>query len=102
MKIRCCVAYGFQESEKVENKENFWKYLDEEVYFAAIANAGFVLQFDGNLWAGSGIIPGDPRSQNYNGKIFQEYLERNKNLTVVNSLPICEGVITRERKKKKH
>ena len=51
------------------------------------------------MWAGSGIIPGDPRSQNYNGKIFQEYLERNKNLTVVNSLPICEGVITRERKK---
>ena len=43
LKIRCCVAYGFQESEKVENKENFWKYLDEEVYFAAIANAGFVL-----------------------------------------------------------
>ena len=97
MKIRCCVAYGFQESEKVENKENFWKYLDEEVYFAAIANAGFVLQFDGNLWAGSDIISGDPRTQNRNGKMFKAFLERHPHLTIVNSLPACEGKITRRR-----
>ena len=97
LKIRCCAAYGFQESEKVENKENFWKYLDEEVHFAAITNAGFVLQFDGNLWAGSDIISGDPRIQNRNGKMFKSFLERHPHLTIVNSLPVCEGKITRRR-----
>ena len=97
LKIRCCVAYGFQESEKVENKENFWKYLDEEVNFASMTDAGFILQFDGNLWAGPDIIPGDQRMQNRNGKLFKNFLERHPQLTVVNSLPICEGKITRSR-----
>ena len=31
MKIRCCVAYGYQENENIEKKNSFWKYLDEEV-----------------------------------------------------------------------
>ena len=99
MKIRCVVAYGPQENCLMEKKELVWNFLEEEVSSAWENGSGFVLQFDGNLWAGSGIIPGDPRSQNYNGRLFQEFLERNQNLTVVNSLPICEGVITRERKK---
>ena len=30
MEIRCCVAYGCQETEKINKKENFWRYLDEE------------------------------------------------------------------------
>ena len=61
--------------------------------------SGFILQMDGNLWAGPGVIPGDPRQQNQNGKLFQEFLNRNPNLTVVNSLPICEGLVTRIRQK---
>ena len=97
LKIRCCVAYGFQESEKVENKEKFWKYLDEEVNLASMTDAGFILQFDGNLWAGPDIIPGDQRMQNRNGKLFKNFLERHPQLTVVNSLPICKGKITRSR-----
>ena len=97
LNIRCCVAYGFQESEKVENKEKFWTYLDEEIYFANQSNAGFVLHFDGNLWAGSDIIPGDPKTQNRNGKMFQNFLNRHPQLTVVNSLNICEGLIIRSR-----
>ena len=97
LKIRCCVAYGFQESEKVENKEKFWTYLDEEVYFASKTNAGFVLHFDGNLWAGSSIIPGDPKTQNRNGKMFQDFFNRHPQLSVVNSLSLCEGLITRSR-----
>ena len=52
---------------------------------------------DGNFWAGKDIISKDPRPQNNNGKLFQQFLERNKNLTVVNSLDICEGLITRKR-----
>ena len=99
MKIRCCNAYGFQENENVDKKDAFWTYLDEEVREAENAGSGFLLHFDGNLWAGSEIIPGDVRPQNKNGRLFQQFLERNKNLTVVNSLPLCQGVITRSKKK---
>ena len=99
IKIRCCVAYGPQESDNVEKKEAFWEHLDKEVEEACKAGAGFVLQFDGNLWAGDNVIPADPRPQNKNGKLFVEFLERNPNLTVVNSLSLCQGLITRSRVK---
>ena len=97
IKIRCCVAYGCQENDTIDRKEAFWSYLDEEVLQADSSGSGFVLHFDGNLWAGNKIIPGDPRLQNRNGKLFQEFLERHPHLSVVNSLPQCEGVITRSR-----
>ena len=99
MKIRCVVAYGCQENDLNDRKESFWEYLDDDVQQAAIAGSGFILQFDGNLWAGKDIIPGDPNIQNRNGKLFQEFLERNPQLSVVNSLPLCEGLITRMRNK---
>ena len=97
MSIRCCVAYGCQESDSLERKEAFWTYLDEEVLESETSGSGFILHFDGNLWAGKDIIPGDPRQQNRNGKLFQEFLERYPHLTVVNALPLCEGLITRRR-----
>ena len=99
MKIRCCVGYGPQENSLVKNKEAFWNFIEEEAISAWNLGSGFILQFDGNLWAGSGMIPGDPREQNKNGKLFQEFLSRNPNLTVVNALPLCEGIITRKRNK---
>ena len=98
MKIRCCVGYGPQESDLIEKKEAFWKHLDEEVFAAKSVGAGFILQCDGNLWAGSGIIPNDPKPQNRNGRFFHEFLQRN-NLIVVNTLSICEGLVTRRRNK---
>ena len=52
---------------------------------------------DGNLWAGKGIINNDPKKQNQNGKLFEEFLLRNPHLSVVNALTICEGDITRVR-----
>ena len=96
MKIRCVVAYGPQENQIIEKKNAFWGFLDEEVQFAKLSGSGFILQFDGNLWAGKEIIPGDPRLQNQNGKLFESFLNRN-NLTVVNSLSFCEGLISRKR-----
>ena len=97
IKIRCCVAYGCQETELIERKDAFWTYLDKEVSLADESDSGFVLHFDGNLWAGPNIIPGDPRPQNRNGKLFQNFLERHPHLTVVNSMKVCEGLITRSR-----
>ena len=46
MKIRCCVAYGFQENENVEKKNIFWNYLDEEVQNAKNARCGIIIQMD--------------------------------------------------------
>ena len=97
MKIRCCVGYGVQENDTFENKDAFWNYLDEEVMEATKSGAGLLIHIDGNLWAGKDVIPNDPRLQNRNGKLFQQFLERNSHITVVNSLQLCEGLITRER-----
>ena len=102
IRIRCCAAYGCQENETKERKSAFWEYLDEEVILASNSGGGFILHFDENLWAGKDIVPGDPsnpRPQNRNGKLFQEFLSRNSHLTVVNSLSICDGLITRRRQK---
>ena len=98
MKIRCCVAYGPQENMSIEKKEAFWNYLDVEVLEAEKNGTGLIFQFDGNLWAGRNIIPGDPRKQNKNGELFEAFLKRNPNLTVVNG-PQCAGLITRSRLK---
>ena len=98
-KIRCCLAYGPQENENNDKKEAFWNFLDNEVNEAVESKSGFILQFDGNLWAGDRLIPGDPRPQNKNGKLFEEFLNRNPHLVIVNSLPICKGLITRSRLK---
>ena len=99
MRIRCCVAYGPQENSSVMKKEAFWNYLDTEVSEAERNGSGLIFHFDGNLWAGSNIIPGDTKKQNKNGELFEAFLKRNPNLVVVNGLPQCEGLITRSRKK---
>ena len=57
-----------------------------------MAGTGFILQSDGNLWAGNKIIPNDPRPQNRNGRMFPEF-----HLTVINSLELCDGLIIRSR-----
>ena len=53
---------------------------------------------DSNSHLGKDILKDDPNDQNTNGKLFCEFLNRMPHLTVVNTLPICEGVITRMRK----
>ena len=97
LKIRCCTGYGYQEGDIKEKKDTFWQYLDTEVLEAKNDGAGLIIQMDGNLWAGKTLIKNDPRPQNSNGRMFQQFLDRNLHLTVVNSLNICEGLITRKR-----
>ena len=81
----------------MKRKRHFWEHLDKEVEEAARAGSGFILQFDGNLWAGNNLIPKDPRPQNKNGKLLEQFLNRNPSLTIVNSLPECQGLVTRSR-----
>ena len=58
---------------------------------------GVVIQIDSNAWAGETLIPNDPNEKNSNGKLLEMFLQRNKNVTIVNSLQICSGLITRKR-----
>ena len=78
-------------------KDAFWEYLDTEVIEATKAGSGLIIQMDGNLWAGKEIIPNDPRPQNKNGQLFEQFLKLNSHLSVVNGLDLCEGLITRRR-----
>ena len=53
---------------------------------------------DGNCHLGKDILKEDPNEQHINGKLFCEFLERMPHLTVINTLALCEGSITRMRK----
>ena len=90
-------GYGPQLGDPLERKTAFWKYLDEEVKSAKEIDSGIIIQMDSNSWSGADIIPLDPNKQNSNGKLFKNFLDRNPELTVVNSLGCCEGSITRQR-----
>ena len=59
--------------------------------------AGLIIQMDGNLWAGPNLVPGDPNPENNNGKMFKAFLSKFPHLTVINSMDVCEGIITRQR-----
>ena len=72
--IRCVNAYGPQETDLTERKIKFWASLDTEVENADGQQVGFILQMDGNLWAGPDIIPGDPNPINKNGEFFKQFL----------------------------
>ena len=99
MKIACTTAYGPQEKDPRDKKENFWQFLEEEAIRADIEGKGFILQGDLNAWLGNSLISKDPRKQNDNGKLMEGFMTRNQ-LTVVNGLSLCKGVFTRIRKTK--
>ena len=96
MTISCTNAYEPQENAKASKKKVFWEFLEQEACRARTEGKGFILQGDLNAWLGPEILPGDIRKQNANGKLFAQFVTNNK-LTIVNSLPICKGLITRSR-----
>ena len=50
---------------------------------------------DRNLLAGSKIIKHNQKKLNLNGKMFEMYLHKNPNLSVVNALTLCKRVFIR-------
>ena len=82
---------------KLKEKKRFWEYLENEVNNAKNDGAKVIIQMDGNLWAGRNIIKNDPKPQNQNGKLFEDFLHKNPDLNVVNAMTECEGKITRKR-----
>ena len=95
--MRIIVAYGPQENAPITKKLKFWEAIEKEVNEAEIEGHGVLLQMDGNLHIGENMVQGDPNPQNRNGKLFVDFLYRNKSLIVINSLKECQGVITRRR-----
>ena len=53
---------------------------------------------DINAHLGTDAIKGDVNEQNVNGKYFVQFLERMPSHTLINSLPLCVGKITRMKK----
>ena len=91
-------GYGPQMSDSTERKSKFWEYLEEEVNMAESLEIPIKMQLDSNAHLGNTVILDDPnQSPNTNGKLMLDFLKRT-NLTVVNALDICQGVITRSRK----
>ena len=74
IRVRCIGGYGPQEKDAIDKKKAFWERLSAEVEDAAENNAGFMLQMDGNLWAGVDVVKGDPNKCNQNGKLFKDFL----------------------------
>ena len=99
--FRCVVGYGPQKDDSPQRKQDFWNYLDQEVASAKNDNIGLVIQIDSNAWAGNQVIPNDPNAQNGNGKLLKLFLERNESISLINSLQLCEGLITRKRNTEK-
>ena len=94
MKIRVVNAYGPQEYDNIQKKTLFWEHLDREFFEADKNGEAFILAMDGNLWLGPNILKNDPHKQNKNGELFQNYMQRNPQLTLLNAQSICQGLIT--------
>ena len=95
--VRIIVGYGPQENYNMDKKIQFWNFIEQEINEAELAEHGIILQIDGNLHAGPGLVKNDPNPINRNRKLFMEFLKRNNSLIVLNSLESCKGVITRRR-----
>ena len=94
--VRVISGYGPQESWTPEQREPFFRVLEEEVIRANLAGKSIIIEADFNSKLGREHIPNDPHTQDRNGKLLSELIQRN-NLTVANGLMICEGTITRKR-----
>ena len=98
LQVRILCGYGPQETDLLR-KDRFWARVAAEVNSAAEAGTEIIIMMDGNLHAGDSIIPGDPNNMNDNGRRFQQFLNNNSQLSLLNGSDICDGTITRSRNK---
>ena len=94
--IRIINAYGPQEDDGNPKVYKFWQDIEQEILTAKDENCLVVIQLDANAKIGKENLKDDPNNVTKNGKILLDVVER-QNLTIVNTLDLCKGVITRER-----
>ena len=80
----------------MRKKDSFWQYLDEEAKHAENNGKGFLLQGDLNAWLGGDIVSNDSHPQMIMVEDLKKILISN-NLTVVDALKCCKGLIIRKR-----
>ena len=96
LKVRFINAYGPQEDDTSERIMGFYETLEEQIISAFDNGCGIIMECDANAKLGWEIIKNDPNAQSDNGALLWSLVNRN-NLSVVNSLDICNGTITRKR-----
>ena len=96
LNIRFINAYGPQEDDPSDHIMGFYEKLEEQIVLAIDDGCGIIIECDANAKLGDKIIQNDPNSQSNNGDLLWSLVNRN-NLTVLNSLDICCGTITRHR-----
>ena len=94
--IRVISGYGPQESWTSQQREPFFRVLEEEIVKATLAGKSIIIEADFNSKLGREYIPNDPHGQDRNGKLLSEIIKR-QNLTVANGLVVCKGTVTRKR-----
>ena len=94
--VRIINAYGPQEDDGSNKVYKFWQEIEQEIVSAKDENCLLILQMDANAKIGKENLKGDPNNSSANGRLLLDVVER-QNLTIVNTLDICKGVITRER-----
>ena len=89
-------GYGPQEDDDINHILNFWQEVEAETIKAKDEDCHIIIQMDANAKIGSENIKGDPHKMSNNGKIMLDIMKR-QSLTIVNTLNVCKGTITRER-----
>ena len=90
--IRFINGYGPQEDDN--RASSFFQKLEEEIEMAQDNDCLVMIEMDANSKLGWEIIKDDPNEKSANGDLLLGIIERT-NLTVVNSLDLCQGTITR-------
>ena len=94
--LRVINSYGPQEDSNLNEITDFWQKIEAEVINAKVDECLVLLQLDANAKVGHQVIKNDPHSTSGNGQILIDLVTR-QNMFIVNSLPLCQGVITRDR-----
>ena len=95
-KIRVINSYGPQECDDAYEIFEFWESIEQEIIAARDENCLIIMELDANAKLGYKKISKDPHSMSSNGSIFWDFINRH-NLTIVNTMELCTGTITRTR-----
>ena len=86
-------AYGPQEDEPLSNRVSFWQSIQLEIKAAKSEKCMVLVQLDGNAKLGKNIISQDPHNLSENGRLLLNIIE-SESLVLLNTSPVCQGVIT--------
>ena len=96
-RIRIINLYDPHEDAHVNEKEIFWRKLEEEIQKSKDSGSMTLIEFDANAKLDNNIIKNNPNNTtSSNGKYLLDLVERN-NLIICNSHELCKGTVKRQR-----